>query len=357
MAPPGTPAAGASILPPLRRLRAVAQDLRALLGDIREGTTTASASAPYLMQARAETVRLLGEIDAASDAAPDHTDSLQRLVNIWNRLSINPLLVEPEHQDQAPDLLHNISILDGLCGQLVFLSAYLTIPDRLNAWLDRARPGYYVPFHAVFDDELPSFEDRVRVLRYLAWAPRVLRQGLVDVTSGLIYRFSDDGREQARSVLLLLLALLLSAALVAGAAGVPLLTSQITWPAQPADLPVLLGVWLAALAGVAVHAAVTTAKRMRNTGELPPLLVLDDLPRVVNARLGQILLKLAVTLIVTFVLLFTTGLSGTALLQGFLSGYSLDSFLDLFSAGIEQRAAAQVSLLKQQLGLRDDPPG
>lgn len=336
----------------LREVRVVAQELLTVLGEIRAGSVTAKGTAPFLQQTKSDLARLLGELASAAPD-PEQADSLQQLRLQFARMRINRLLVEPEVDAPPEAFVRDLATLEGLCRQMIYRTGVLTIPARLNDWLSKARPGYYVPFHAVFEDELPSLEDRSRVLKYLAWAPEAIRGGLVDVNTGLIYHYSRSAWAQASSVLLVLLALVASVGLlVAAVYASGLLPAQVAL--APDDLPVLLGVWLAALAGVLCHIVVTTAKRLRAQEELPPVVAPGDLPRVINAKQGQILVKLFVTLIAVFALVLTVGLAQAAGWQAFLAGYSLDSFVDLFSQSVEQRAAAQVSRLRQQLGLTED---
>jgi hypothetical protein len=74
---------------------------------------------------------------------------------------------------------------------------------------------------------------------------------------------------------------------------------------------------------------------------------------VVNVKLGIILLRILMALIAFFALVYASGLPGkeelgTFLLNALLVGYSLDSVVDLFGAGMDQRAAAQQATLKTQ---------
>lgn len=72
-------------------------------------------------------------------------------------------------------LARDLNMLDTLTSKLVFQIGLLTVPARLNRWLNQARIGYYVPFHEVFNDELPSYADRVRILKFLSWSPRTIK--------------------------------------------------------------------------------------------------------------------------------------------------------------------------------------
>ena len=109
--------------------------------------------------------------------------------------------------------------------------------------------------------------------------------------------------------------------------------------------------WGSVLAGVVVHMAVTTAKRTQTQAELPPVIAVGDLPRLINAKLGQFLMKPLLALIGLFGLAFASGSDSITVLNTFLVGYSLDSVVDLFAVSVEQRSATQVAALKQQLGV------
>jgi hypothetical protein len=334
----------------LRQLRSVVQDLLSVLESVRTGGTTLDTYAQYVTRTR-ETIVVLAAECALARAQGDYTDSIQHLRNVCDQLASNPLLLDPSREFPPKEQLHHLNILKLQCDQLIYQVGVLTIPDRLGRWLARARPGYYVPFHAVFDDELPSQEDRVRVLRLLAWSPEAVPGGLVDASNGLIYKYSRSARWRALSVFIVVAAFAATVSLLYGAASLGAFWRNSGWPLAPADYPALLGAWLCLLTGVLVHMGVGTAKRQQSQVGFPPVLSLGDLPRVVNAKVGQILLKIFLTLFGVLALVFTGGVAEATPMQAFLIGYSLDSVVELFSVSAEQRAAGQVSALKQQLGV------
>jgi len=269
------------------------------------------------------------------------------LHNIWEQMSACPLLIDPEGEFDAQEQLHHLNMLDAQCGKLVFQVGVLTIPARLKRWLAGARPGYYVPFHSVFDDELPEWEDRVRLLNYLAWSPELIQGGLVDAANGLIYRYARSSTARLVSFLLLVVAFGVAIGIVIGACYLPIEG----WPVKPRHLPMFLVGWGAVLSGVVVHVGVGAVKRRQAQGGRPPIIAVGDLPLLINAKAGQLLLKLLLTLVGFFGLVFTAGVDNVTPLNTFLVGYSLDSVVEVFSASIEQQATAQVATLKQQLGV------
>ena len=109
--------------------------------------------------------------------------------------------------------------------------------------------------------------------------------------------------------------------------------------------------------GVMVHGLVGAAKRAQTQGGSPPIIAVGDLPYLVNAKIGQYLLKLLMTLVGLFGFILTvapaTGIANASPLNMFLLGYSLDSVVELLGASIEQQASAQVGEIKKQLGLAE----
>jgi hypothetical protein len=326
----------------LREARAEVHDLRIALEQIRKGEATLKVYADYIRKTMADMNQLMSEIQDG--------DSVRHLQNLWEQMSVNPALLDPEASFDAREQLHLLSMLDAQCKEFVFQVGVLTIPARVNDWLEGARTGYYIPFHLVFDDELPAWEDRQRVLNYLAWSPRAIRGGLVDAANGLIYRYSQNRLARLGSILLLTLAFLAAVGIVVGACYLPVEG----WPLEPSNLPAFLVGWGAVLAGVVVHMGIESVKRTQAQGGRPPILAVGDLPLLLNARTGQILLKLLLTLIGFFGLVFTVGVTDVTPFNSFLVGYSLDSFVGLFGASIEQRAGAQLMTLKQQLGAAEE---
>ena len=277
----------------------------------------------------------------------DDGDTIRHIRNIWEQMLVCPMMADPEGEYKPQDQLNYLNMLTDQSRKIIYSVGLLTIPARVNDWLANARPGYYIPFHSVFDDELPIPEDRVRVLNYLAWSPKVVKGGLVDIASGLIYRHSRSVWSILGSFLLLILALGLAIGIVIGSSLLPVEN----WPIQGNDLSALLIGWGAVLIGVIVHSAVGAVKRSQAQGGRPPIISIGDLPLQVNAKIGQIMLKILLTLIGLFGLVLTTGIDDTTTLNAFLVGYSLDSVVEVFGASIEQQATAQVTALKRQLGV------
>jgi hypothetical protein len=323
----------------LRELRAEAQDFQAFLNNVRKGQVTLALFAEYVDRTKQDISELTSQIIDG--------DSIRHIHNLWEQMLSNPVLSNPKSKFDAQAQLHYLDLLDEQIQKLVFLIGFLTIPERVNHWLKLARPGYYIPFHTVFEDELPSFEERQRILNYMAWSPETVCGGLVDAANGLIYRYSEKPLNRWLSLLWVMLGLAASVGIVIGIASLRIEN----WPITTANLPTLLVSWLAVLGGVIVHIAIGNIKRSQAQGGLPPILAVGNILLMTDARVGHILLKLFLALVGFLGLVFASGITNVSALNSFLVGYTLDSFVELFGASLEQQANTQLTLLKQQLGV------
>ena len=330
----------------LHELRAEVQDLGSVLTSVRSGQASLKLYAGVIQKTRDDVRPVL---DKLSD--PAYPDLIRHIQNAWERVSACPLMTAPEADYDAQEQMGYLQMLDEQLNKIVFLIGQRTIPERVNDWLQRSRPGYYLPFNMVFESELPSPEDRQKVLNYLAWAPQAVRNGIVDPNQGLIYRYHRERKARRNSLWLIILLFVLLTALIVGACYVGGLLPAGSWPLTAANLGLMVAGWLTVLVGVAVHLAVGSVKRSKQNGGLPPVLAIDDLPLVVDARKGQIMFKMFLAFLGLFFVVFATGVEKMSLLSTFLVGYSLDSVMEMFGASLEQQSQVLAGNFKQQLGL------
>lgn len=323
----------------LREVRDRMLDLRTLLSGARNGDITPTELAGAIERIRDEVNNLLHAIPGA--------EPVRRIVSLWAQVEAIPLVHDPYAALSVQEYLRQLGVLETLCRQIVFQVGLITIPERVNEWLRLARPGYYIPFHEVFADELPDFEERVKVLHYLAWAPRVLTGGLVNVEMGLIYRYSHNPVHRYLTAIGVALAFLAASGLIVAACHLPLAD----WPLQPTRLGTLLIGWAAVLVGVLVHIGISTTKQVQQQGGRPPIIAIEDALLWINARFGYILFKLLMALMGFFALAFTTGADKVTPFSMFLVGYGLDSVIEIFGVSLEQRAATRLGALKRRLAL------
>jgi hypothetical protein len=321
-------------------------DLLDVLLKVQSGETALSTFAGYIHKTHADVEELVAGLAAfANDATL--SDTIRHIVNAWEKMKANPLLIIPDGEHEAQEQLHFLNMLSEEINKVVFLCCSLTIPNRLADWLESTRPEKYIPFHQVFEDEIPDPEDRQRLLNHLAWGDRAVKNGYIDLDAGLIYRYSRSRVARALSIVYMILSLVVFTGLVIGACYLNLPG----WQLAAKDQTTMLSGWLALLVGIVVHISIGSIKRSRERVGLPAQFTSSEIFFVINARFGQILLKLFIALVGFFALVFTSGISQVTLFTSFLVGYSLDSFVEMFGSSLEKSAAGQLGVLKKQLGV------
>jgi hypothetical protein len=339
----GGPVGAQARLQILRQLRVGMQDLQAVLAKVRTGEATIKEYADYLNQAREDLAALLAELR--------DDEYIKHLKNLWAQMAGCPLLLHPEADIDAQQQMHHLNLLQGQMENFITTIGFLTIPTVVNDWLAVERPGYFIPFHFVFEDELPKVEDRNKLLQLMSFAPDLLRLGIIEPDNGLIYRYAHKAWNRFLSVLLLLLAFAGLTGAIVGACYLPIED----WPFQMANLHKLLPGWAAVLAGLVIHLSVGSVKRRQIQGGIPLIIAVGDFPKIINAKIGHILRKLFLALFGFAGLVFASGVEDITLISFliscFLVGYSLDSFVEVFATSIEQQATAQAAGLKQKLGI------
>jgi hypothetical protein len=333
----------------LRELRSEVQDLRDLLVRIKEGQSSTKVNAEYFKKTYTDIQKLIKELNGINEKR--RSDTCRRIFNSWEKMQANALLKHPEQDRESQALLHDLAILDEEAGKIILYIGHITIPPRLNRWIGATRAGHYLPFHLLFEDEIPVPADRAKVLNSIAWAPDVIKFGLVYPGSGLIYRYEQDGKKRIWSFIQVLVVFVLMTAAVWGLCFIGEKFNIEGWLFSPEYAPVLTIGWMALLVGVIVHVGVESVKKSQSSG-LPPVIAINDWLKHVSARKGDLMLKLFIALFGLIGLVVTTDISKFTIASAFLVGYSLDSFAGLFGISIEQRASAQATALKEQIGLK-----
>lgn len=332
----------------LRNLRTEVRDLQRIIESIRSGESSLKDHARYIRKTLQDIQALVPGL-AAMERKHGGEDAIRHLRNVLERMDENPLLVNPEDSSlSSEDLLRYATMLEAQCQKFIFCVGILTIPERVNEWLENSWPGYYIPFHAVFEEELPVYEDRVRVLEHMAWTPRLIPYGIVSPTTGLIYKFSNRKFWLIASVALLAGAI---TGVIFGLHAAPSLFGNAFQAVEEQPSVSLVVLWLAVVAGVAFHIIVGTAKQMRSNPDRPPIFAMRSILPILNAKLGNILFKIALTIVGLVGLIFAVESDKVNLLSAFLVGYSLDSVIELFGTSAEQMASAQLTSLKKNMGI------
>lgn len=322
-------------------IRSEVLNLQTVLASIQAGESSLSDQAPYIKKT-AEDI----QPDVTKLVELDKSDQARNIENQWEQMSFNPLLQNLNGPFDPQQQANHLNQLNGNAQKIVTMVGNMTIPDRINEWLEQSRLGYYFSFNEVFEDELPDQADRDRLLKHLKWAPNALTNGLVDQSNGLIYRTTSDKGEQRKSRLQLLVTIIATFVAVTLLV-VPTLFDE-AWPLSMNMLPSLLLGWVAVQIGMIIHVMVSGYKRSRDTGGRPPIVALGDLPLWLSAKSGQIVFRLGLALFALCGLAFGTG--GVSILNAFLVGYSLDSFLEIFSGALDSESSNLTSQFSGQAG-------
>jgi hypothetical protein len=326
----------------LQTVRALALELAQLRGAlerVRSGSSDLVVETHVLERSASAVGSLVAGLPLSAES--------HQLALIWRRCDGLPLFDPAQPATDMRARLAQVDAALGLLGEMRFICAQLSVPDRIRHWLAGARPGYSLPFHDLFAADLPDAADRQRLLEQLAWAPEALPGGLVDVRRGLILRHHIDRIGLWASVAVVASALALATAAAAGVAHVP----DPGWPLAPSDMGASLSSWLALVAGVVVHGAVDAVKR-EDSGALVPPVAPVDLVRYVDARLGALLVGVVLALVAHTGFAVVAGRTHLTPLNGFLLGYGLDSAVGLVITALELRSGRQLADLGRMMSRR-----
>jgi hypothetical protein len=281
----------------LRQLRAEAQGLAELLLMIGERKTSVVEQSVYLKQTATDLAKDLAKLKLAAKT----NDNIQRVVDILEQMGTSPLLVAPEKELSADEQGKQLALMAEYIRKFEFWVGICTIPEQVNKWLAQQRPGYYLPFHEVFGDEIPNANDRQKMLNFLTWSPNLIEGGVVDLGSGLIYRHDDTPEKQKATYQLLAkgIGIALLVVLVISLLHTPLMYPTGMPIGQPwwTMLSKSIITWLAVIVGMVVHIAVDVAKGRENS-KLPTIFAIGDAALILNARSGELLWKLLLSVMV-----------------------------------------------------------
>lgn len=327
----------------LRQLRAEIQDIRLLLTRVRDGAAMLHDYADYLARNKTEIDELFVEIrEVMPDLYVAGGDNVRHIENLWRQMLCSPILATPAEPLPAEKQVKELALCIGLCREMVALLGFLTIPARLNDWLTAAWAGYLLSFHDLFGDELPEREDRQRLLGFLANAPGLIRGGIVDAKTGLIYPYHQS-RWARYGICAGLFLFFVAATVGTGLLGTVKAVQDVSGLVSPWRF---VAGWGLVLAGVLVHFVIDRAKDGGGSASVP----LGHFSSAVDARAGMVLMKMLLMLGCYFGLLFLGGSGNATSLNFFLVGYSLDSFGGIFTASMDKKAVALGAALKGKLG-------
>lgn len=334
----------------LRELREEVHDLSDFITKVKIGQTSVITAEKYIIKTREDVNGLFVHIQKLNQII--RSDTVRHITNLWEQIQVNPVVSNPATPIPQQEQLHALALLEERISKMVLAIGHRTIPHRLNIWLDAVRPGYFIPFHQLFESELADPEGREKVLRSIALAPKQLNAGIVVRHSGLVYRY--DPNPFTRRLFLfsfIVLFLLLSGAIwMVGTNSISLHISSMLEKTFSTKLDLLFPYWVALLAGIIAHIAVSSNKRIRESGP-PAVIAVNDWILLFSARKGDILQKIFFALFALLVIILATPDMQIEPVTVFFIGYSLDSFIGLFGESMDQKATAQLAGMRKKFDL------
>ena len=283
-------------------------------------------------------------------------DNYSEIINIWQIVATSPILDSSEIDNLStntkPDLLRELTLLKNRISRLSFQIVYITGMERLNNWIALSRPGYALPFHRIFEDEIESEDARQRILNLYSLKPELLKGGLIDPVKGVVLCYPLYNLDRLLRHIMILLFLIVSFAAVY--AFTSLLTgAEETFKASLdiKDMPstsFLIMCWSALLIGIGGHILITGAK-VTNVEYRQFPLPLRDWDYYLSSRTTLIIYKITLALFV-FLSMFVLLKGEIGLLEAFLIGYSFDSVVELVGVSLEKRSAGKINVFKEKIG-------
>jgi len=322
----------------LRLLRTELIDVKSLITRAKTGKINIDKQIEYINLTKSDIKVLITDITGEDNGK---SDTIRHILNIWEQIEQGEIFKEDLETRTIEEKLEAFTLLEEQIQEIVLYVGYKTVPERVNDWLDKARPGYVLPFHLVFEDEIHNEGDRKKVLNYISWKPTEITNGLVDPGKGLIFRYHES-----------VICRIFWAAIIV--AFFPLLIffagEYTSYIIQVLDKDTEtfkfdnIGLHLLALfSGIYVHVLIDRNKQQTESG-VPSIVPLSEWTRYLSAQRGRILYKTSLALFVFLGLIaIAEKPDSLTYMQFFLAGYSLDSVVDMLSTRLEKSASARFS--------------
>ena len=323
---------------------------------------------PHVGTQQVQIATAMGRVYASHDA-PDvtaHRGDLGLLENDWEAIAVDPVWRELEAgrplitilpAADAPATLAPARVLRDRCRRLRRAIGLFTIPKRIGAFLAEGfGVGAPLDFHERFAGELDDPADRALLLGRLAELSADRIGGLVDVSSGVIYRIGAR-RRRVRSYLLLVGAALLGlvATLILDRGDVIALPGFAAGDRDYGQGELVVGFLLTVL-GVTAHvimkaAEFSIAQRSRGAEGSAREVILDRLPLWIHVREYRFLVAV-LTAMIAFGMLVVSG--QLVPLTALFAGYTVDSVSDLvlqrFNGAVSSQSVAVERAIVRTIG-------
>ena len=313
---------------------------------------------PHVATQQAQIAAGIGAVYAAHDApgVMNYRNELGLLENEWEAIAVDPLWRQLQAGGAVPAILPAADeppvlaparLLRERARSLRRAIGFFTIPKRIHAFLAEGfGVGAPLDFHERFSDELDEAADRDLMLRRLAELSGDRVGGMVDVSSGIIYRIGSRRRRIRSYVLLLGAALLGLLAVYLLDRGDLIAIAGFSGGIPDYDLGTLVGGFLLTVLGVTAHvitraAELSISQRTRETDGGAREVILDRLPLWIHVREYRFLIAVVTAMAAFGILVVSAQL---APLTALFAGYTVDSVSDLvlqrFNGAVSSQAAA-----------------
>ena len=252
-------------------------------------------------------------------------------------------------------LAASVRVLRDALRTVIVATASITIPSRLNQFLDETSVGRSLSFESLFVDELPNAADRAEVLRRIAEVPAAIH-GVVDVTSGSIIAISSRKSRRRQSYLWEAGALLAGGVLayfaLAFIRGYLVLDGKGLHAAGDgaASLASLVTLLVVFAAGAAFHFVVDLVKAQQGSIGAPQWMAVADWLLWLHARELKVISSI-LTLWIVFVgiLVFYPGGGLPDPQTAFFGGFAFDSLADVIIKRFDSLSSSQLKTLSSSL--------
>ena len=278
----------ARLLGLLRDVRAEVQNLRTTLMEVlgkelmndvamraREIITTLRARQPIydrnVKQINVRIRELRSLMNSTASLYSRYGDDITTIENFWERVTLNwppppakeiipetvgkeAVVINPDEEITMANFILRCAkeAVDDI-DDVIYQTALLTIPERLNLQLEQIRIGQALDFHAAFKNEIPNDEGRQKIIEYLGARPVLIQNGVIDASQGVVFHASSSFARRRLSYLFITITIMLGALIAVSVGELGNLLNLTEWITVPGGTPNLLVTYLFIIVGATVH--------------------------------------------------------------------------------------------------------
>ncbi|MDZ4671006.1 MAG: hypothetical protein SH821_09065 [Phototrophicales bacterium] len=369
----------ARLLGLLRDVRAEVQNLRTTLMEVlgkelmndvamraREIITTLRARQPIydrnVKQINVRIRELRSLMNSTASLYSRYGDDITTIENFWERVTLNwppppakeiipetvgkeAVVINPDEEITMANFILRCAkeAVDDI-DDVIYQTALLTIPERLNLQLEQIRIGQALDFHAAFKNEIPNDEGRQKIIEYLGARPVLIQNGVIDASQGVVFHASSSFARRRLSYLFITITIMLGALIAVSVGELGNLLNLTEWITVPGGTPNLLVTYLFIIVGATVHIGIDGIKQARSNDPKQAFLAIDDWFTWIHIHERGIIMGIVSMWIGFLGLVFLTGSADWQ--TAFLVGYSLDSFVDIFLQRFNTNITSKSSRVK-----------